>query len=259
MGFRDSYKGGIFSWVDLQTTDIVKVKPFYRAMFGWDLVDEPTDDGFSYTLACLEGRKVAGLAQAGPDVPHSMWQSYINVEKLDNLLEQVPAFGGQILMAPMEVSKHGRMACIKDPGDAVVYLWERKNTIGAEWVNDPNTLCWNELNTRQLSKSKDFYSKLFAWNFKEEKTGSDSYTTIEVDGWMNGGMLDMNDKIPEDVPPHWNIYFNVANLQSSLKTCQEHGGTIVAGPMEVPVGPFAIIADPSGAHFTVIECKEVDP
>ena len=42
----------------------------------------------------------------------------------------------------------GRMAILSDPTGAVFALWQAKNNIGAQLVNEANTFCWNELATK---------------------------------------------------------------------------------------------------------------
>ena len=91
-----------------------------------------------------------------------------------------------------------------------------------------------------------------------EDGGEDPYTVIKNADRENGGMMDMKGKVPEEVPPHWNPYFNVEDISRTIEAAKEHGGEILAGPMELPVGTFAIIQDPDGASFTAMQCKYVD-
>jgi predicted enzyme related to lactoylglutathione lyase len=53
----------------------------------------------------------------------------------------------------------------------------------------------------------------------------------------------------EGTPPHWLAYFGTADVVAAVAIVREAGGHVVAGPLEVPAGAFAVCADPQGAVF----------
>jgi predicted enzyme related to lactoylglutathione lyase len=63
-------------------------------------------------------------------------------------------------------------------------------------------------------------------------------------------------KTPEgmEMPPHWTVYYNVADCEATAAQVKELGGEVYFGPqfMET-VGTFATCADPQGAVFAIIE------
>ena len=61
MGLRERYEHGVFCWVDLMTADPVAAKQFYTALFGWEFVDVPVDNGSTYSMALKNQRNVAAL------------------------------------------------------------------------------------------------------------------------------------------------------------------------------------------------------
>ena len=59
MGEREQYAQGAFSWTDLNTTETGAATDFYRALFGWATHSEPIPGGGEYTMAAIDGRRVA--------------------------------------------------------------------------------------------------------------------------------------------------------------------------------------------------------
>ena len=70
---------------------------------------------------------------------------------------------------------------------------------------------------------------------------------------MVGGMFDMNAVgIPDEVPAHWLVYFTVEDTDAVVEKAKGGGGTSGSEPIDIPVGRFAVLADPHGAVFAVI-------
>jgi len=62
------YPNGVFSWVDLSTTDSEGAKAFYGGLFGWEFDDQPTDMGTVYTMCKIDGHSVAGMGPQPPEM-----------------------------------------------------------------------------------------------------------------------------------------------------------------------------------------------
>jgi predicted enzyme related to lactoylglutathione lyase len=68
----------------------------------------------------------------------------------------------------------------------------------------------------------------------------------------------MMNKPPEmaNVPPNWQIYFRVSDLDAAVERIKANGVQILNGPMEVPGGDRIVNAmDPQGAAFSLHERK----
>jgi uncharacterized protein len=59
--------------------------------------------------------------------------------------------------------------------------------------------------------------------------------------------------VPADLPPHWMVYFAVANADATATRAVELGGTVQVPPSDVPQGRYAVLCDPQGARFSVIK------
>ena len=57
----------------------------------------------------------------------------------------------------------------------------------------------------------------------------------------------------QGVPPHWNVYFNVADVDASIAKAEELGAKTVVPAFDVPdVGRMAVLTDPQGAMFSLM-------
>jgi predicted enzyme related to lactoylglutathione lyase len=66
-----------------------------------------------------------------------------------------------------------------------------------------------------------------------------------------GGMVDMAAvRMPDEIPPHWDVNVAVEDADATAARCTELGGSITVPPMDIPVGRMAGLQDPHGATFT---------
>jgi predicted enzyme related to lactoylglutathione lyase len=155
----------------------------------------------------------------------------------------------------MDVLDLGRMAFFVDPTGAAFGVWEPKSFAGAELVNEPNSLAWNEVMTRDAETDRAFYPAVFGWTAGRPsfEGAPESYTVWEVDGKPVGGMMQMTDEyFPPEVPPHWSVCFAVADVDATVAKARELGATITNEPMDMPIGRFAGLIDPQGASLTLM-------
>jgi predicted enzyme related to lactoylglutathione lyase len=241
------YVPGTPSWVDLGTADIAAALAFYSGLFGWECEDQGEDAGH-YTMCRLRGKNVAAISgQQNPGPP--LWTTYVSVADADATAKKVAANGGTTLVEPFDVFDAGRMAVFMDPSGAAFSIWQPNRHIGAEIVNEPGALSWNELTTRDKDGAKAFYPAVFGWKAQDHG----EYLEWELDGRVIAGLMPMvGDMWPPEVPNHWMVYFAVANTDASAARAAELGGTVSVPPTDIPPGRFAVINDPTGGTFSII-------
>ncbi|MBP6469377.1 MAG: VOC family protein [Chloroflexi bacterium] len=250
-----SYPDGIFNWVDLSTTDIEGAKKFYSALFDWEAVDIPIGDGAEYyTMFRLNGHNVAGGGSLPPEmqaqgIPPN-WTSYVKHDNADAIAQKVTAAGGMLTVPPMDVMEEGRMMMALDPTGASFGVWQPKDHIGAQVVNVPNALVWNELQTRDTEAARSFYGAVFGWDYATDENG---YVMCKTDGRVQAGMMAMDDSWG-DIPASWSVYFMTDDVEAKVAKVSELGGSILvpltaAGEM----GKFAVVQDPQGGVFTIMQ------
>jgi predicted enzyme related to lactoylglutathione lyase len=255
---RTEHAPGTPSWVDLQTSDTNAAKAFYAALFDWDFEDLPVGNDADgnpafYSMARKNGKDVAAIAGLQmPGIPPH-WNTYVTVADVDATAAQVAAAGGTVVADAFDVMDAGRMAVIADPTGAMFNLWTPKNSIGAELVNEHGTLSWNELMSPDVPAAATFYNKIFGWGTNTMGEGDQQYTEFKLgDRSVGGGM-----KPPmPGMPSVWGIYFATDDTDKTVEIAKSKGATVFQEPMDIPPGRMAVLADPTGAMFSVIKMAQ---
>lgn len=256
------YPDGVFCWVELSTTDPAAAKAFYTGLFGWEIEDIPTDMGGTYTMLKLEGKNVTALSAMPPDMQSQgippFWTSYVKHSDINAIAEKMAAAGGTVMFPPMAAMEYGRMTMGQDPTGAAFGVWQPANHIGAELVNRPNTLVWNELQTRQPDEAKAFYGSVFGWIDETDESG---YVSYKQDGRTHAGMITMDENWGPEVPNNWTVYFLVEDVAAKVELAQELGGTAIVPPTPAgDMGIFSVVQDPQGGTFSIMSFNgPVDP
>ena len=251
---RTEYAPGTPSWVDLQTPDQAAAKSFYGELFGWKFDDAPIEGapGVVYSMASVNGKSVGAIApldpQQMPGVPPH-WNTYVTVSDVESATATIAPAGGTVIAPPFDVMDAGRMSVVQDPTGAIFNLWQPKNNIGAELVNEPGAFCWNELLTPDVPKAAEFYNKVFGWT-ANTMTEPMPYTEFRLNDNSVGGA--MNPPMP-GIPPVWTVYFAVGDTDATVAKAQSLGGAVFQPPTDIPPGRFAVLADPQGAMFNVLK------
>jgi predicted enzyme related to lactoylglutathione lyase len=250
---------GVPCWVDLATPDLKGARAFYSALFGWIPVASPEPEAGGYTNFHLDGQAVAGVGPVMGEGQPPAWTTYVATDDVDDTANLVEKAGGRVLMAPMDVMEYGRLAILTDPTGAAFGAWQAGTHKGAELFNVPGSLTWNELATRDPEGAKTFYGEVFGWEAEESAMGPDTYITWKLGDRTVGGMIPMfGEEWPPDLPPHWMLYFAVADTDTTVAKATELGGTVSVPPTDLPVGRFAVLGDPQGAFFSIITMAQME-
>jgi predicted enzyme related to lactoylglutathione lyase len=251
------YAPGTPSWVELSTPDAEASAAFYRDLMGWDAAEsDSSEQTGGYRIFEQGGQSVAGLMQHMEAGQPTAWATYVSVADAEETAAKVRAAGGSVLVEPMDVMDIGRMAFFTDPAGAAFGVWQARSFTGADVVNVPNSLCWNEVLTRDAAAGKAFYPAVFGWAARRPQFegAPESYTVWELDDKPVGGMMEMSDEwFPPEVPPHWSVCFAVADADATVAKARALGATVVNEPMDMPIGRFAGLVDPQGAAFTIMQ------
>ncbi|MGI9147365.1 MAG: VOC family protein [Chloroflexota bacterium] len=250
-----TYAPGTPLWIDLGSPDLPGSTRFYTELFGWQAEDMGEQMGH-YTMFRQGGKSVAAAAPLMSPQQPTAWLTYISTTSAEDTAKKVTEAGGQVVAKPMQVMEEGTMAVCMDPTGGAFGVWQPAKMTGAELVNTPVSLSWNELSTRDLPAAKAFYTKVFPWTAHSNAMPDGSeYVEWQIDGKSVGGGMQMNPQIPSQVPPHWLVYFAVANTDNTVKRAQELGAKLMMPAMDIPQGRFAVVTDPQGATFAVIQLK----
>jgi predicted enzyme related to lactoylglutathione lyase len=251
MAHIDTIVPGSFCWMELATTDQNAAKAFYSALFGWTASDSPMGPDQFYTMFRLEDRDVgAGYTMANAEreqgaPPH--WNLYIAVENADASAARASELGGKVLAPPFDVFDAGRMAVVQDPTGAVFEIWQPAKHHGIGISNTNGAFCWADLNTGDPASASAFYSGLFGWKLELSEKDSSGYLHIKNGDTFIGGIPPAEQRDP-GTPPHWLLYFEVADCDASSAQAAELGAETFLPPMSIEgVGRMSVIGDPQGA------------
>jgi len=254
MADQDKAALGTVSWVDLQTPDLDKARRFYGELLGWSFIGGDDPNTHFYTTAQIRGRNVAGIAKLASETPMPpAWTVYLATDNADDAARRTKDAGGKVLMPPMDVMEHGRMAIFTDPTGAAFGVWQAKQHRGAQVVDEPGAMTWHEVYSRDVTRAREFYAGVFGLEQKRLDSPSMEYWTLHKGQKTVGGVMQMTSAMPKDLPAHWITYFAVADTDAAVKKVAMLGGKIMAPPFDTPYGRMAAVFDPFGAAFSIIK------
>jgi len=240
-------------WYELMTTDMKAAESFYKAVVGW--TTEPFGGaGQDYTALNRSGNVgVGGIMNRPPGVQAPpFWAMYIAVPKLEDSVAQITRLGGQTHTDVISIPDVGRMQLMMDPQGAAFYIIEpassERRPEAAPEIGDAS---WHELMTTDIDAAMKFYQNVFGWQPGEamDMGPMGKYQIFNRPHGQIGGMMN-KPKEMANVPPNWQIYFRVPDVDAAAERITANGGKILNGPMDVPDGDRVLNAmDPQGAAF----------
>ncbi|WP_354641756.1 VOC family protein [Kitasatospora camelliae] len=247
------YQPGTPCWVDLMAADQQAALDFYRDLFGWQGEIGPAEFG-GYAVCTLNGRPVAGIgpavAMGDQPPPPTVWTTYLATDDADATLAAVTENGGTVIAPVMDVGTTGRMLIAADATGAVFGAWQPVDFIGAQVVNEPGALTWNELYTSDPQLAQAFYPAVFGVRMPPRE-GERKHWGLDVAGRTVGGVRTLDD-LPPGTPSHWLTYFEVDDADSTVDALVRAGGSVLVPPFDAPYGRTAVVQDPQGSVFAMI-------
>lgn len=240
-------------WVELGSSDPAAAKAFYAELFGWRAEVDPNPEAGGYTMMLLGDRPAAGLtALYAPGQPTAWTVSFATADA-DASVALATAAGGTVLMEPMEVLDIGRFAIVEDPAGAAFSLWQARAFKGVGVLNEPGSLGWVELGTRDTAGAVQFYHRVFGWSVN----AGEGYTQWGLEGLDFGGMLEMGEQFPPEARPYWMPYFAVADVDLTAERAAALGASVVLPPVDMGgARRLSIVRDAQGAVFGMYQPGE---
>jgi predicted enzyme related to lactoylglutathione lyase len=244
------------AWVDLSSSDPEASRTFYSQLLGWDIQVNPDPQYGGYSMATDAGVGVAGIGpKMDPNAPMA-WSLYIGSDDVAALAQKVTDNGGKVVAAPFDVGDQGKMAVFQDPSGAFFSAWQASGMRGFV-SHQPGAFDWGELSARNVTSVLPFYEKVFGWQEREmpvdpSDPSQPPYHEFTLDGESILGAWEMNERVPPNVPPYWQIYFGVEDVDYASDVAVRLGAKTMVEPMAMPGGKFAILMDPQGAAFGLL-------
>jgi predicted enzyme related to lactoylglutathione lyase len=252
MPTRNSAPIGSPCWADLWTSDVEGSRTFYSELFGWE-AQEPSAEFGGYFMFTRNGVPVAGgMGAMGDMVANDAWKIYLATDDLAKTLQTAEGQGARIIAPSMAVADLGTQAGLIDPTGAALAAWQPGTFPGFTVIDEPGAPSWFELFTRDYAAAVEFYRAVFRWDTNVvSATDEFRHTTMrDPDGEAElAGIMDVAPYPADRFPVGWTIYWEVADVDTSVAEVKTLGGRIVLDPEDTPYGRVAMATDPSGASF----------
>ena len=113
---------------------------------------------------------------------------------------------------------------------------------------------WLDLTVEDAKQVRDFYETVVGWKMSEVSQGDyDDYCAAAEDGTVLAGICHARGP-NANMPAQWLLYVTVADLNQSMKECENLGGQILCPERDMgDYGRMCVIKDPAGAVMAIIE------
>jgi predicted enzyme related to lactoylglutathione lyase len=94
---------------------------------------------------------------------------------------------------------------------------------------------------------------VLGWTARRRSVDGTPYVVFEQDGATVAGLKAMvGYDWPDDLPPHWMVYFAVEDCDETADHAYALGGQIIQPPADMAFGRAAVLADPEGGTFSIL-------
>jgi predicted enzyme related to lactoylglutathione lyase len=252
---QESHAGKVI-FLELVTPDIAAAKRFYGAMFGWTFRDIPIA-GAQYAQAYLDNEPVAGLvhkSMPAGERRQPAWLSFIGARDVDSIKQVAIQHGAKVLVEPHGVPNRGREAVFADPQGAVFGVLASRSGDPPDVLAAPGEWIWNSLVTTDPEGGTQFYQTLFDYEaFDLPATAGAQHVLLATDNYARASVNSLPANRP-NLHPHWLGYVRVEDTVKMAERVVALGGHVLVEPrVDRHGGKLAIVADPLGAPFGLIE------
>jgi predicted enzyme related to lactoylglutathione lyase len=248
-------------WVDLVTPDLASSKRFYSGLFGWTFEDS-VPGSKQYSLALLDGHPVGGLFHRNPprgERRQPAWLTFIAVSDVDAATRAAVEHGAKVLFEPRDVPMRGRQAVFADPEGAVFAVIASSTGDPPDYLAAPGDWIWSSLLVRDPATDAAFYQTLLGYDVFDLESGDGAEHLILASGDYARASVSALPVQATHGHPHWLNFIRVVSATDTTARAVALGGTVLVAPhLDRHGGHVAVVADPSGAPFGLMEWTELD-
>ncbi|MBA8823671.1 hypothetical protein FHX42_001000 [Saccharopolyspora lacisalsi] len=249
---------GMPCWIELVTTEPWRARDFYAGLFGWEYEPRGESRGDDHVIAFRDGFPVASIRTAEQGA--SEWRLFLATADRAAVTRQSEELGATVTVPPAPVSGVGSKVVLKGPSEAEFGLLEPEDS----WQFDvglPGTLMWAELVTIKAQMADHFFGELFGYS--SEQFGVDHQLDYSV--WYLGDesvlarVSMIREHITADSRPHWLMYLGVdpdVGTEELVRRAIQLGGRVRVNPYDSSLGRAAVLRDPVGARFAIVDATQ---
>ncbi len=122
-------------------------------------------------------------------------------------------------------------------------------------ATSPSPFIWYELMTTDTAAAEAFYRSVVGWQAKDAGMPGMAYTLLSAGDVQVAGMMALPpEAFAAGARPGWIGYLAVDDADASAARIRAAGGAVHRAPEDIPgIGRFAVVADPHGAAFIVMQ------
>jgi predicted enzyme related to lactoylglutathione lyase len=241
-------------WLELTTATPATAMSFYQAVMDWDFEQRVDSHGLPYYVATVDGEPVAGIRPV--DEPDTEWTVYLATTDLDDLVRRSETLGGYTVETGHVVPRVGAKAVILSPAGARYGACQ----IAPDWsfaTGESNSLVWVEFITHFASLADEYFGELFGFSGRQfGDGGDDDYMVWYAEEDSVIGRCQMMPGTPTDVPARWIAHFRTSqdrDFDSAVRVAHDAGARLRFRPYTSSLGKVAVLSDPCGAKFALID------
>jgi predicted enzyme related to lactoylglutathione lyase len=248
-------------WADLVTPDLASAERFYAGLLGWTFQNVHTGSS-DYAVAQIDGRPVGGMFQksmAAGEHRQSSWITFLAVRDIDDAKRVAMAHGAKVVSDARSYPLRGRQAIFSDPEGAVFAVLASSSGDAPDFLAAPGEWIWSSLLSREPGAEAAFYQQLFSYDVFDLAAddglqhlilSSDDFARASVNS-LPGGSANRR--------PHWLNFIRVESTADAVAKAVTLGGRVLVEPhVDRHGGQVAVVADPAGAPFGLMEWTDSD-
>jgi uncharacterized protein len=255
------HHAGKMVWADLVTPDLAAAEKFYGGLFGWTFQSIRAGSS-EYAVAMLDGRPIGGMMQKPiPSGEHhqSAWLTFLAVSDVDVVKRTALAHGAKVLADSRSYPMRGRQSVLSDPEGAVFAILASSSGDSPDYLPVPGEWIWSSLHAKDAGAEAGFYQELFGYDVFDLPSDDDlDHLILSTDDYARasansfpGGSARRH--------PHWLNFVRVENAANMAAKVAAMGGRVLVEPrVDRHGGMLAVVADPAGAPFGLMEWSDSD-
>ncbi len=247
-------------YAELVTPDIAAAKQFYGQLFGWTFEDFIQRDAI-FTQASQNGQVIGGIYQKPlPPGRRPNWISFIATQNVAATTAQATQNGAKILLAPRAFANLGQEAILADPQGAVFAILQSNSGDPPDVLVQQGDWIWSSLIATDPTADAAFYKTLFGYEIYNLTDPQDAQHLILASDKFARASVNPIPSAWVGAKPRWLNYIRVDNAAATDTKIIALGGRVIQPPhIDRHGGKIAIVADPAGALFGVMEWPEDAP
>lgn len=253
--------------VELITPDLDASEKFYGGLFNWTFRDMQSGS-HEYAQALLDGRPVAGIMHKkmnDGEQRQPAWLGFFSTRDVDAAKAAAVSHGAKVLFEPHVLPDRGKEAVFADPQGAVFAVVASSSGDPPDDLAGSGEWIWSSLITSDVDAGTAFYQNVFDYEVFDTPTDQGApHVMLASENFARASVNPLPESRP-DAHAHWLNFVRVDDAEQSAAKAASLGGRVIVAPrVDRHGGKLAIVADPQGAHFGLLEwpvdeSKEVTP